>query len=165
MYGTSTYGSAAYGASPSAAPVAPAPDTTAPVMGGTPTVSAVTATGGHVTWPAGTDNVAVVGYEFSCDTGTPIWIDVGNVFSADPAGLSPSTNYTVRIRARDAANNRSNVITAPLATAAAPDSGGGGQTPQVGTIDATKVPAARRVAFEGSKRVVSFEGSIRTVRF
>lgn len=158
MYGASTYGASAYGASPLAAVVTPGPDTTAPAMSGTPTVSAVTATGAHVTWPAGTDNVAVASYEFSCDTGTPAWIDVGNVLSADPAGLNPSTNYTVRVRARDAANNRSNVITAPLATAAASNQ-------QPGTIDASKVPAARRVVFEGSKRVVSFEGSIRTVRF
>lgn len=32
-------------------------------------------------------------------------------------------------------------------------------------IDATKVPAERRVVFEGSKRVVSFEGSRRLVSF
>lgn len=34
-----------------------------------------------------------------------------------------------------------------------------------GVIDATKVPADRRVVFEGSKRVVSFAGSIRKVSF
>lgn len=32
-------------------------------------------------------------------------------------------------------------------------------------IDAFKVPAARTVVFEGSKRVVTFEGSIRIVEF
>lgn len=37
--------------------------------------------------------------------------------------------------------------------------------PEPGIIDATKVPAERRVVFEGSKRVVSFEGSIRKVVF
>ena len=35
----------------------------------------------------------------------------------------------------------------------------------IAAIDATKVPAARRVVFEGGKRVVSFEGSIRKVSF
>lgn len=122
-------------------------------------MSAVTATSAHVTWPAGTDNVGVAGYEFSCDTGTPTWVDVGNVLSADPSGLNPSTSYTVRVRDYDAAGNRSAATTAPLTTSAAP------VTPQPGTIDATKVPTSRRVVFEGSKRVVSFEGSIRKVRF
>lgn len=161
MYGGSSYGSSAYGASAGAAyvPPAPAPDVTAPVMAGTPVVSVITSTSAHVAWLAGSDNVGVAGYEFSCDTGTPTWIDVGNVLSADPAGLSPSTNYTVRVRARDAANNRSNVITAPLVTAAVP------VTPQPGMIDATKVPAARTVVFGGSNRQVIFGGNKRMVTF
>ena len=37
--------------------------------------------------------------------------------------------------------------------------------PVTGLIDASKVPADRRVVFEGSKRVVSFPGSIHKVEF
>jgi hypothetical protein len=36
---------------------------------------------------------------------------------------------------------------------------------QTATIDATKVPASRRIVFPGSIRVVKFPGSIRKVVF
>ena len=38
-------------------------------------------------------------------------------------------------------------------------------TPPVGSVDASKVPASRKVAFGGGVRVGAFTGGIRTVAF
>lgn len=166
MFGASTFGSTAYGAAyAQAAPTAPTPDTTSPVMVGSLVVSAITQTTAHAAWQAATDNVGVVGYEFSCDTGTPTWLNIGTALSADPVGLTASTNYTARARSVDAAGNRSTPITYQFSTLAVPPVDNGGGTPATGTIDVLKVPASRTVVFGGSIRVVSFPGNIRTVEF
>ncbi|QJE03051.1 fibronectin type III domain-containing protein [Massilia forsythiae] len=133
-------------------------DTAAPTMSGAITLTSITSSGAHAAWPEAADNVAVAGYEFSCDTGVPSWVDVGAARVADPSGLSPATNYTARVRSYDAAGNRSAPLTAPLTTAPATQ-------PPAGSVDVTKVPMARIVVFEGGARVVAFAGGTRIVRF
>lgn len=128
---------------------APPADTTLPLLPGPITLSAVTTSGAHAAWPAGSDNVGVVGYEISIDTGTPLWVDLGNVLSCDISGKASGTAYTVRVRDYDAAGNRSTPITAPLTTNATTTGTGGTVT----------VPASRTARFTGSQRVAVFNGS------
>ena len=58
-----------------------------------------------ITWSAATDDVAVMGYEYSRDGGAAV--DVGNVLTTQDTGLTDSTEYSYRVRAYDAAGNRS----------------------------------------------------------
>lgn len=81
-------------------------DTTVPTLAGSITVSSITNTGATIAWPAGADNVAVVGYEYSIDGGTT-YADNGNVLSKTLTGLTSGTAYPVRVRAYDGAGNRS----------------------------------------------------------
>lgn len=82
---------------------ATASDTTAPTQAGTVTVGTVTSTSIQITWPAGADNTAVASYETSPDGTT--WTDRGNVLTHTFPGLTASTSYTFRVRAKDAAGN------------------------------------------------------------
>lgn len=82
------------------------PDTTAPTLTGSITVSALTTSSYTFSWPAGADNVAVTAYECSLDGGTN-WSNVGNVLSANASGRTPGSTDQVRVRALDAAGNRS----------------------------------------------------------
>jgi len=81
-------------------------DATAPTFSGTLSVSALTATSYTLAWPAASDNVGVASYERSLDGGGT-WVDVGNVLTVNISGRSPGTTDLVRVRARDAAGNRS----------------------------------------------------------
>lgn len=93
-------------------------DTTAPTLTGSLTVGTVTATSIQVTWPAGADNVAVTSYETSPDGST--WTDRGAGLAYTFAGLTASTSYTLRVRAKDAAGNVSTpALSVTQATAAA----------------------------------------------
>lgn len=56
-------------------------------------------------WAAATDDIAVTGYEVSIDGGGAI--NAGNVLIYHATGLSASTTYGLRVRAYDAAGNRS----------------------------------------------------------
>lgn len=123
-------------------------DTSAPGMNGSVTISGITSTGAHAAWQAATDNVAVTGYEVSVDTGTPSWINVGNVTSCDVSGKAASTAYTFRLRAYDGAGNRATPITAPFTTSA-----------EASQPSAVTVPASRTAKFAGRSRVVVFSGS------
>lgn len=76
-------------------------DTTPPTMNG---AASVTAKGFTLSWPAGSDNVAVTGYEVSTNGGTN-WTDNGNSTTRVISGLADGT-YAVRVRAYDAAGNR-----------------------------------------------------------
>jgi hypothetical protein len=78
-------------------------DVTAPTQTGTITVGTVTSNSIQITWPAGADNVAVTSYETSPDGTT--WTDRGNVLTYTFTGLTASTSYTFRVRAKDAAGN------------------------------------------------------------
>lgn len=85
-------------------------DTTIPTLTGSVTVSALTQTSYTLSWPAGSDNVAVTSYERSLDGGAT-WVDVGNVLTVNITGRTPGSTDQVRVRAKDAAGN---VSTPPL---------------------------------------------------
>lgn len=102
-------------------------DTTNPVWSatftmGTPTETTVTATASAMA----TDNVAVTGYEVSYNNGTS-WDPItpsGSVFTL--AGSQGTTYNTTKLRARDAAGNRSSSLSVPTYTMAS-------SVPPVGT--------------------------------
>lgn len=84
----------------------PETDTEAPTVPGSLTNTTQTSTSLTYTWNASTDNTAVTGYEYELDdSGSPI--DVGNVLTATPTGLTASTAYDFKVRAYDAEGNRS----------------------------------------------------------
>lgn len=81
----------------------PAPtDTQAPTAPGQPTASNLTSTSVQLSWPASTDNVGVVGYDVY--RGSTL-VAQPTTTSATITGLSPATQYTFSVRARDAAGN------------------------------------------------------------
>ncbi|MFI7574744.1 glycoside hydrolase family 9 protein [Micromonospora sp. NPDC049497] len=90
-------------------PGAPTPDTTAPTAPGTPTASAVTATGLTLSWPASTDNVGVTGYEITqAQVGSDALVLLTtSTTSLAVTGLTPERTYQFSVRARDGAGNRS----------------------------------------------------------
>jgi hypothetical protein len=81
-------------------------DASPPVQTGSITVSAVTPTGYTLSWPAGSDNTAVTGYEYSVNGGTS-YTSVGNILTANITGRTPYSTDQVRVRAFDASGNRS----------------------------------------------------------
>lgn len=98
------------------------PDTESPVIPGTLSVTTITVDGGTVSWTAASDNIGVVGYEVSADTGTPNYVGVGTALSKVLTALAANTAHTVRVRAYDAAGNKSTALTASFTTLAAIDS-------------------------------------------
>lgn len=96
---------------------APATDTVAPTMSGSITASAISDSGFTIAWSAGADNIAVTGYERSTDGGTT-YVNIGNVLSSTVTGLTAETTYQVRVRAYDAAGNRSAPLSAAVTTVA-----------------------------------------------
>lgn len=89
-----------------------APDTELPVLTGSITVTSITSTGYNLSWPTGTDNTGVAGYEYSLNGGTS-WTDNGNVTTKAITGRTPESTDQVQVRAYDAAGNKS---TPPLST-------------------------------------------------
>jgi len=81
------------------------PDTTAPTLTGSVTSSALTTTSYTATWPSGSDNVAVTGYEYRLNAGS--WVDVGNVLTTNINARTPGSTDTFEVRAYDAAGNKS----------------------------------------------------------
>jgi mannan endo-1,4-beta-mannosidase len=105
----------------------PGPDTSPPTTPGTPTASGITSTGATLSWGASTDNVGVVGYNVHREQGAtdPLLAQpTGN--SATLTGLTPSTQYQVYVRARDAAGNLSANSALVTFTTASGGGGGGG---------------------------------------
>lgn len=90
-------------------------DTTNPTLTGSITIGTVTSSSIQMIWPAGSDNVAVAGYDVSSDGGTS-WTTLGNVLTHTFTGLAASTTYQLRVRARDAAGNVSAALSASQAT-------------------------------------------------
>lgn len=91
-------------------------DTTVPTLAGSITLSLITNTTARLAWPAGADNVAVTGYEYSIDGGTS-YLDAGNVLLRDLTGLTIGTAYPIRVRCYDSAGNRSTpALSATLTT-------------------------------------------------
>lgn len=94
-------------------------DTTAPVLTGSIVIGTVSSTSIQFSWPAGSDNVAVTSYEVSKDGGTN-YVDAGNVLTYTFTGLTASTSYPLRVRAKDAAGNVSTpALAATQSTSAA----------------------------------------------
>lgn len=91
-------------------------DTTAPVMVAPITVSAQTATGFTLAWPAATDAVGVASYEV--DNGSGSYVNVGTARTLAVTGKAASTTYNVRVRALDAAGNTATPLTATATTTA-----------------------------------------------
>lgn len=84
-------------------------DETAPTLTGSITISALTTTSYTAMWPAGSDNVAVTGYEYQIDAGG--WTSVGTALTVNISGRTPSTTESFQVRAFDAAGNRSAALT------------------------------------------------------
>lgn len=115
-------------------------DTTAPVLSGAIAVSNVSDTAATITIPLATDDVGVVGYEYSINGGSS-YTDNGSSRTVGLTGLTPETSYPLRARAYDAAGNRSAAATGALVTEAAvvnnpPDTTAPTMT---GTVTATSV--------------------------
>lgn len=90
-------------------------DTTPPTVPTSVTASAITSTGFTLTWAASTDAVGVTGYEVQID-GVTYGTTTGATTIA-VTGRTTATTYSVRVRARDAAGNYSNLSTAiPVTT-------------------------------------------------
>lgn len=102
--------------------VATASDTTNPSMNGALTITAITTGGFTATWTSGSDNVGVLGYEISIDTGTPSYTQIGSTLTYTATGLFSATLYNIRVRAFDAAGNRA----VPLVTTATTSVAGSG---------------------------------------
>jgi YD repeat-containing protein len=135
-------------------------DTTAPGAPGTPTFSAITASSATATWTAATDNIGVTAYEWSRNGGST-WTSVGTSLSASISGLTGSTNYTVLVRARDAAGNigpnSSNSFTTIAAADTSPPTAPG--TPGFNTITATSANATWAAASD-NVGVTAYEYSL-----
>ena len=93
-------------------------DTTAPTMSGAITASSITQNSYTLTWPAGSDNVAVTGYEYSVDGGTS-YTNVGNVLTVNVTGRTAGAVDQVRVRDYDAAGLRGTPLSASVTLLAA----------------------------------------------
>ena len=113
------------------------PDTTAPTAPTNLSVTAASGTQINLSWTASTDNVGVTAYKVehcqgaSCSNFAQIATPSGTSFN--DAGLSPSTTYSYRVRATDAAGNLSaysgtatatTLGTAPVSVSISPRRGG-----------------------------------------
>jgi chitinase family 18 (EC:3.2.1.14) len=96
-----------------------APDTQAPSVPANLAASGVTQTTVDLSWSASTDNVGVTGYDIY-QGNTNIGTVTGT--STQVTGLTASTAYSFRVRARDAAGNISGYSnTVNITTASPPD--------------------------------------------
>lgn len=82
-------------------------DTTPPTLTGSVTFANITQTSYTANWPAGSDNVAVTGYEYQIGSTAGAWTDAGNSLSAAITGRTAGATETVYVRAYDAAGLRS----------------------------------------------------------
>lgn len=88
-------------------------DVTAPTLVGAITVGTKTDTTISISWPAGSDNVAVTSYEVSTNGGTD-WTDTESTSTSRTfTSLTALTSYDIAVRAKDAAGL---VSTPPLET-------------------------------------------------
>jgi chitodextrinase len=81
-----------------------AADTQAPTTPGSVASSSITSTSVNLSWAASTDNVGVTGYEVYKNGSLLTTVTTS---SASVTGLTASTTYTFKVRAKDAANNYS----------------------------------------------------------
>jgi chitodextrinase len=94
-------------------------DTQAPTTPASLRVTGTTSTTASLSWAASTDNVGVTGYDV-LRNGTRVGTATGTSFT--DTGLTPATQFSYTVRARDAAGNLSAPSSAVTATTA---SGGG----------------------------------------
>lgn len=101
----------------------PPPDTTPPSTPANLVATAVSSTQINLTWTASTDNVGVTGYKVErcqgggCSSFSQIATTTNTSFN--DTGLTPSTSYSYRVRATDAAGNLSGYSNAPSGVTAA----------------------------------------------
>ncbi len=104
---------------------APPPDTQPPTAPGSLAATAVAGNQINLSWTAATDDVGVTEYLVERQApGSSSFVQVGaSTGTTFPdAGLTPSTSYSYRVRATDAAGNFSPYSNASTATTLAPDS-------------------------------------------
>jgi len=131
-------------------------DTTPPTAPGNLTATATGPTSVRLSWAPSTDNVEVTGYEiYRGSSSAPLATVAGNVTSYVDNTATPSTTYSYKVKAKDAAGNSTASSTVSVTT---PASTGGGSTTNAGddvTIDQS-VPdtqpsaSATRVSADGS---------------
>jgi chitodextrinase len=101
---------------------APPPDTQSPTAPSGLTATTPSSSRAELSWTASSDNVGVTGYEiYRNDVLLATTTGPGTAYS--DTSVSPSTTYTYKVRARDAAGNRSNFSN--TATVTTPAGGGG----------------------------------------
>lgn len=105
----------------------PPPDTTPPTTPGGLTVGSPTSSSLQLTWSAASDANGIDHYEVV--RGTAAAQSVGNVTSWAATGLSPSTTYSFKVRACDAAGNCS-----PYGATASGTTSSGPTTPPAGNL-------------------------------
>src|SRR5262249_47984970 len=100
-----------------------APDTQAPTAAADRGTTAVSNSGIDLGWTASTDNVGVATYliERCQDAGCDVFVQIGTSTGASfsDTGLSTATSYSYRVRAADAADNRSDYANTATATTSA----------------------------------------------
>ena len=94
-------------------------DTQAPTVPTALRSSNLSATGCTLTWTASTDNVGVTSYEVLINSASPRTVNHPTT-TLNITGLAPSTNYTLTVRARDAAGNVSG-LSLPLSITTPPN--------------------------------------------
>lgn len=82
------------------------PDEILPELVGEITVTNLTTTSYDLSWPTGTDDTGVTGYEYSLNGGAD-WISNGTDTTESVTGRTPGATDQVRVRCFDAAGNRS----------------------------------------------------------
>ena len=118
------------------------PDTTPPTQPGTLSATAVSGSEVDLSWGASTDNVGVTGYLIErcqgsgCSNFTQVGTTTGTGTTYKDTTVGPSTSYSYRVRATDAAGNLSPYSNTASANTPTPD-----VTPptQPGTLGATAV--------------------------
>ena len=88
-------------------------DTESPTLTGVITVNSKTSSSINVSCPAATDNVVVAHYEWSSNGGTS-WVT--GTTTHNFTGLTAGTQYEIRVRASDAAGNKSSVLSLAVTT-------------------------------------------------
>jgi len=82
-------------------------DVEPPTLTGSVTFASIAQTSYTAQWPAGSDNVAVTGYEYQIGSTAGAWTDAGDNLSAAITGRTAGATETVYVRAYDAAGLRS----------------------------------------------------------
>ncbi len=95
------------------------PDGVPPSMPGNVVATPVSPSAIDISWAASTDNVGVSGYKLFRDGSQITTVTAGTSYS--DIDLSPSTTYTYRVSAYDAANNNSALSEVVAATTTLPD--------------------------------------------